>query len=128
MTSRVFDQQFDVDAAHYTSMIASLERRLEVARQRNDQRLIDLLEQERRQLNADNRQGTLVSGAIAWVKNLWQQMTQLINDATALQVWQSNDQQGNRWWFAYDPTTGRSTCTDSESEMRIWIEQNYQGK
>ncbi len=128
MTSRVFDQQFDLEAAHYASMIASLERRLDVARQRNDQRLIDLLEQERRQLNAGNQQGALIAGAIAWVKNLWQQMTQSINDATALQVWQSDDQQGNRWWFAYDPTTGRSTCTDSESEMRIWIEQNYQGK
>jgi len=129
MTSQVFDRQvFDVDAMHRASMMASLERRLTVARARDDRSLIELLEQERRQLEAVNPSKALISGAIAWMTNLWHRVSQSVNDATKLQVWQSSDEQGNRWWFAYDPTTGHSTCTDSESEMRVWIEQNYQGK
>ncbi len=31
-------------------------------------------------------------------------------------------------WYAFDPTTGQCVYADSEAELRIWIEQNYQGK
>ena len=31
-------------------------------------------------------------------------------------------------WYAFDPTTSRCVYADSEAELRIWIEQNYQGK
>lgn len=129
MTSQVFNHEtFDLERIHYASKMASWQRRMEIAQSKRDQQLIALLEQERRQLEAAKPGVSWVSEAIAWVKNLWQQVTKAITDASTLQVWQSVDQQGNKWWFAYDPTTGHSTCTDSETEMRIWIEQNYQGQ
>jgi hypothetical protein len=31
-------------------------------------------------------------------------------------------------WYAFDPTTGQCVYADSEAELRIWIEENYQGK
>ncbi len=31
-------------------------------------------------------------------------------------------------WYAFDPTTGQCVYADSEAELRLWIEQNYQGK
>lgn len=34
----------------------------------------------------------------------------------------------NVWWYAYNPQTGNSVYADSETELMIWIEENYQGK
>ena len=41
------------------------------------------------------------------------------------QVWQTTDANGNQWWSAHDPATGRSLYNVSEREMRAWIEQRY---
>lgn len=49
----------------------------------------------------------------------------LINHANELKVWQSRDRKGHTWWNAYDPATGKSISLDSESEMRMWIEERY---
>ena len=29
------------------------------------------------------------------------------------------------FWYAFDPKTGKTVYTDSETELRIWIAQNY---
>lgn len=40
-----------------------------------------------------------------------------------LQIWQKNDRNGNVYWYAHDPITGRIVCKYSENDMRIWIEK-----
>ncbi len=30
-------------------------------------------------------------------------------------------------WYAFDPMTGNCIYADSEAELRVWIDQNYQG-
>lgn len=42
-----------------------------------------------------------------------------------LRVWQKRDSQGVLRWYAYDPVRDRAYNTDSETDMRIWIEQRY---
>ncbi|MBD2613925.1 hypothetical protein H6G94_22055 [Nostoc punctiforme FACHB-252] len=44
------------------------------------------------------------------------------------EVWERRDSQGNVWWFAYDPATGKSASLASEQEVLIWIEQLYYQK
>ena len=133
MTSHVFgNNHVDLDVMHRDSILASLEHRLTVAKSKDDSRLVELLEQERRQIEADGRSQSLLpaltflSTGIAKLKTLWQVVTESAKHSADLQVWQSSDRNGNMWWFAYDPKTGRSTCAESESDMRVWIEENYQ--
>lgn len=48
--SEIFQQRDSVAQAHRENMRRSLQHRLEVARAKGDQALIELLEQERRQI------------------------------------------------------------------------------
>jgi hypothetical protein len=49
-----------------------------------------------------------------------------LNASQGLQVWQTCDRWGNRWWSAYDPATGRSVRNVSEDRIRAWVEHRYQ--
>ncbi len=116
----------DLFARHQASMMASLLHRLEVARANQDTRLIALLEREWQQLEAQTHAPWQALVArfqqlVQWVKGLasWQ---------PHLQVWQFTDEMGHAWWGAFDPRTGQTVYTDSETELRLWIEQNYQEK
>lgn len=115
-----------VDSKHRSNIAATLAHRLEVARTTNNKQLINLLERERQQLEtvAISRDSSL--GSIARLKGFWHQLVEAIANSAKLKVWQTVDSHGVRWWNAYDPHTGHSVCTDSESEMRQWIEENYQ--
>lgn len=109
---------------HRDSMLASLNRRLEVARQSNNLPLIDLLQQEQQQLVAGK------SGAV-WLQRLqtwWKGMADAVARSTQLQISEMQDEAGNRWWHAYDPNTGQRVYTDSETEIMLWVEQHYRGR
>ena len=114
---RTFDQ-------HYANMQASLDHRLEVARAAHNNQLISLLEQEKRQLESDwSFNGPL--SVLARLKHWWGQLAAAIAHVDDLQVWTTTDDNDALWWHAYNPRTGRSVITDSEAEMRLWIEANY---
>jgi hypothetical protein len=49
-----------------------------------------------------------------------------LNASQELQVWQTCDRWGNRWWSAYDPATERSIGNVSEDRIRAWVEHRYQ--
>lgn len=59
------------------------------------------------------------------VDKISQLFVSILSRETELQVWQTCDRQGNTWWHAYDPATGKSIRLPDEAEMRIWIEQRY---
>ncbi len=107
---------------HQASVMASLERRLEIARAKQDQTLIQLLEQEQQQVLGTARQRV---GFKQQLVTLWADITAWMRGDSQMQVWQTVDRQGDRWWCAYNPQTGESLYSDSEQEMRIWIEQHY---
>lgn len=59
------------------------------------------------------------------IKSLLQTFTKYATSSSELQVWQTSDRNGNKYWQAYDPTKNRSVAFGSETEMRMWIEQYY---
>jgi len=114
-------------ARHRDSMMASLARRMEVARSQNDFRLVELLEQEKRQIASDEEFDGILRSLAIGLKNLKQRFDQAVFGGVELQVRQFING-SDRWWYAFDPQTGQSVYADSEAEMRLWIEGNYQGK
>jgi hypothetical protein len=42
-----------------------------------------------------------------------------------IQVVQKSDRQGNTYWQVYDPGSGKSFCSGSESDVLAWIEYLY---
>lgn len=108
---------------HYENVVSSLNHRLAIAKANRDQRLVELLEQEKRQIAGD-----AIQPRVSLQQNLttlWHDLVALVRGDANLRVWQTMDQLGERWWCAYNPQTGQSMYTDSETEMRIWIESNY---
>lgn len=123
MTSVVHSDPVALREKHHDNVVSSLHHRLEVAKARHDARLIELLEQEEKQLIDDvGRESDTFKHRLAI---LWDDLLGLVRGDSSLKVWQTTDRRGDRWWCAYDPHTGKSIYTDSETEMRIWIEQNY---
>jgi hypothetical protein len=116
-----------VQSQHYANIEESLSHRLEVAKAANNPRLVSLLEQERRQIRQQAKAEGLLQGEHNWLQNTWHKIASLFTDST-LQVWQATDDAGNLWWCAYDPQTGKSVYADTETEMRLWIQQNYRGQ
>ncbi|MDX2231976.1 MAG: hypothetical protein NW220_20240 [Leptolyngbyaceae cyanobacterium bins.349] len=108
---------------HHDNVVASLQRRLEIAKANRDTHLIELLEQEQKQIAPDreSQAGTFHHQLAI----LWDDFVTLVRGNSDLRVWQSVDHQGDRWWCAYNPQTGESLYTDSEAEMRMWIENTY---
>ncbi|MCP6759762.1 MAG: hypothetical protein NHB32_13585 [Fischerella sp. CENA71] len=59
------------------------------------------------------------------LRKIWQQIINYLVASQELQVKQKIDRHGNHYWQAYDPTTGKSFMSGSESDMLAWIEQLY---
>lgn len=49
----------------------------------------------------------------------------LLADHQEIQVSQKVDRHGNIYWKAYDPVTGNSFASGSETDVCMWIEQLY---
>jgi hypothetical protein len=123
MANSVYQEDLALWHKHHANVAASLDHRLAIARAKQDQTLIDLLEQEQKQILGDSdRQGRSLQHQLS---TLWEDLTTWIRGDSTVQVWQTVDSQGDRWWCAYNPKTGQSLYADSETEMRFWIEQNY---
>ncbi|EKQ70259.1 hypothetical protein OsccyDRAFT_0537 [Leptolyngbyaceae cyanobacterium JSC-12] len=108
---------------HQENIATSLKHRLDVARAAENTRLVELLEREQKEISEDT-----IDRHVSFpqqLTSLWDDFMSLITGNSSLEVWQSVDEQGDRWWCAYNPQTGQSVYADSETEMRLWIEQHY---
>ncbi len=112
---------------HYANIEASLNHRLAIAKAANNTRLVALLEREQQQVRRQAQADGVLPAEQKWFQRVWQQLVAAFTDST-LQVWQATDEMGNLWWCAYNPQTGESVYADTETEMRLWIQQNYQGR
>lgn len=111
-------------ARHRDSMMASLNRRLEIARAANNSQLIELLEQEQRQISSDIDQPRSLMDRLT---ALQQRIKSAIARRSELQV--SHLVSGrDEWWYAFDPRSGDYVYADSEAELRLWIKDNYHGR
>lgn len=73
--------------------------------------------------------GKSYASAQSRLAGFWSQMGQAVVSwltyESELRVWQEPDADGNDLWHAYDPMGDRAFYTDSEDEMRQWIEQRH---
>ena len=105
-------------------MMDSVAHRLEAAKAAQNFQLVELLEQERRQIS--NSVSTARSPRKNWLRSLKQKFAEFAFGGTELRVCRFANG-SDLWWYAIDPQTGRYVYADSEAELRLWIQQNYQG-
>ncbi|PSB32211.1 hypothetical protein [Stenomitos frigidus] len=60
-----------------------------------------------------------------WLREMWQDLMDVVTYKPELKVWQSVDRSGNLWWNGYNPATGDSVVLESEQEVRIWLAQSF---
>lgn len=56
-------------------------------------------------------------------KTLLETLMQALLQKSEIKIWQHFDRLGTLYWNAYNPATKRSIYGVSESEIRIWVEQ-----
>jgi hypothetical protein len=71
----------------------------------------------------ENRQIALP--IISAFKRGLQQIIQYLNRGSELQVWTTIARDGEIRWHAYDPVSDRRVVTQSEAQMRAWVEERY---
>lgn len=58
-----------------------------------------------------------------WLSCLWRSMERAMAVNNEPHVWQRRDRQGETFYSAHDPSTGRSIYCANEDEVRIWLDQ-----
>lgn len=118
------DRQLD---RHQDSIMSSLTHRLAVARANDNIRLVALLEQEKQQVASERAHNHVARPQRTWWETAAERITHALFGGSSLQVCEVVDGR-DRWWVASNPQTGQVVYADSEAEMRLWIEANYQGR
>ncbi len=113
-------------ARHRANMVRSLTRRLQAAEARHDAALVAQLRKEERQLV--NSTATASSAPGYRIRVLWKQLMNTVTHWSDLKVSEFTDSNGQRWWYGYDPITGRAIYAESDNELRSWIETYYAGR
>ncbi|MBD0300635.1 MAG: hypothetical protein ICV85_00190 [Tolypothrix sp. T3-bin4] len=62
---------------------------------------------------------------VSKISKLLQQIVVSLTKAPEPRIGTVKDRFGNIVWCVYDPITGQSARLDSETEVRIWLEQRY---
>ena len=64
----------------------------------------------------------------SWLSRVWQKIVAALTeqDIQGLRVWRETDRRGRTLWKASNPATNETITFDSETEVRIWIEESYQ--
>ncbi len=114
-------------AIHRANMMASLAHRLDVAKKANNLQLIALLEQERQELIAESSPFKALRSLVSWFKTVGENLQKATAKRSGLEV-SKVELNGDCWWYAFDPQTGRSVYADSDEELLLWVKTNYQGK
>jgi hypothetical protein len=113
-------------AIHQHNMMDSLAYRLEIARAARNTQLIELLEQEKRQISTHSTSRKALNALEAWLEAAKEGLRTVFFGGSTLQVSEFN-LGSDHWWYAFDPRTGACVYADSEVELRLWIKANYRG-
>lgn len=122
-TLHVHDDQ--ILSRHRDSIMTSLAQRLQRARSANDFRLVQLLEQEKQEIE---QEVSLPRSRSHWLTKTQSWLSSILFGKAELQISQFVDSTNDQWWYAFDPQTGQCVYADSEAELRLWIKNNYQGR
>ncbi len=63
----------------------------------------------------------------SWLSRVWQKIVAALTpeDIQSLRVWRETDRRGRTWWKVSNPATNEIIAFDSETEVRIWMEEFY---
>ncbi|MEO1446646.1 MAG: hypothetical protein AAFV46_10485, partial [Cyanobacteria bacterium J06635_11] len=62
------------------------------------------------------------------LQQLWLSFSGTLSNWTKVHIEQTVDAKGKPCWYAYNPQAGQAIFTESESEMRQWINTGYWGR
>lgn len=95
-----------------------------VAKARDDQPLLALLEQEQAQLDAEWSPAEVSNP----LQQVWAWLAQTLDRSTQLNIEQIVDEGGQIWWRGFDPRTGKGIFAESKAEVVHWIERHHLGR
>lgn len=75
--------------------------------------------------NANQKLGKYALSLIAKLNIVWQPIVYALTRRAEVRVWAVKTRQGQVFWKAYDPVSGRTFSFTSEDEVRLWIDQRY---
>ncbi|MEL6222808.1 MAG: hypothetical protein AAFR31_09240 [Cyanobacteria bacterium J06627_8] len=128
MSTALYNHSPAIAKRHVSNMASTLERRIEAARSSQNYQLLELLLKEKEQLDSLPGQRIYSPTSIPGkIKLLWNQIVASIRNTNKLHVEKIVDLSGNVWWYAHDPSTGKTQWAASESEVVKWIEDNNLG-
>jgi hypothetical protein len=104
-------------------MIASLYHRLEVAKASQNQTLIQLLEQEQRQLEAQFAPSSPLELLLDWFSKLRSALGKLCFGTQGIQIREFSNGY-DYWWYACDFEAGRCFYADSKAELAVWLQEH----
>lgn len=118
-----------INSTHQANLLMLLNRRLEVARNHQNQQLVVALESEYAQLTASTQAGASQSVSIAdRLETLWMSFAETLSEWTKVHVEETVDSHGKPSWYAYNPQAGQMIFTESKDEMQRWIKRSYWGQ
>lgn len=117
----------EILARHRANIKASLAHRLEVARANQNEHLVALLEREQRQIGVEPGYANRALSLVQWLGQKWNELMEAIAKSSQLSV-ERVSANGDIFWYAYDPETGKALYAESESEVLDWIEKNNLGR
>jgi NAD-dependent oxidoreductase involved in siderophore biosynthesis len=126
MTATFYIHTPSIAEQHRANMAATLAHRIEVAQRNNDVHLLEQLKREQRELENATPYRT-ASGLLQKLGHLWQDVMKAMAQADLLKVEEVVDRDGEVWWYAHDPKTGKALWAQSEAEVIKWIEDNHLG-
>lgn len=126
MPSIVHASPSQIDLRHQASMMASLSYRLKVALETKNFQLLELLEQEKQQIQSDSGGSRATRSLMGWletIKGFWAELTWPHPELKFYEYANGTDY----WWYTFDPQTKRCIYADSEAELQRWVKENLAG-
>ncbi|MEL7068157.1 MAG: hypothetical protein AAGN15_05805 [Cyanobacteria bacterium J06581_3] len=116
--------QSDLNSVHKANLLSQLSRRLESAKAHRNLSLVAALEDEYAQLTSITKPITFGDR----LQQLWLSFSGTLSDWTKVHIERTVNANGKPCWYAYNPQAGQAIFTESESEMRQWINTGYWGR
>ncbi|WP_299412319.1 hypothetical protein [Acaryochloris sp. IP29b_bin.148] len=107
--------------------MANLQNRIDIAAANHDHHLLELLANERTQLESYWRNTPSSASRQRRVTQLWQYITKEIASRSQLSVERRVTANGEEWWHVADPRSGKTFNAESFSVAMHWIERNRLG-
>lgn len=117
-----------LSAQQRSNMMSNLRHRTEIATTRHNHQLLQLLTDERSQLEKNRNKSLLSSARWSGATQLWQHIVAKLSHRSQLSVERRIATTGEEWWYVKDPRSGKTFHAESFDVAMHWIEENRLGR